>query len=166
MTVLQFKRHDLVTEIIENLSDQSDDVVEALDFLGIDEVKANAFATKIHNNGDKSLLFDIDHSDKGFFSAQNVTSVWLRYFCTGLSNDTIWVKNLQTSQLVRDARYYSRLWASYQIEYVILDLSIKDGAKNNPREFLQMLSDSDFFRMIWQNENLYLFSNEYIGDKF
>lgn len=30
MTVLQFKRHDLVTEIIENLSDQSDDVVEAL----------------------------------------------------------------------------------------------------------------------------------------
>ena len=30
MTVLQFKRHDLVAEIIENLSDKSDDVIEAL----------------------------------------------------------------------------------------------------------------------------------------
>jgi DNA-binding ferritin-like protein len=30
MTVLQFKRHDLVEEIIENLTDPSDDVVEAL----------------------------------------------------------------------------------------------------------------------------------------
>ena len=30
MTVLQFKRHDLVAEIVDNLSDQSDDVIEAL----------------------------------------------------------------------------------------------------------------------------------------
>jgi hypothetical protein len=49
MTVIQFKRHDLVTEIIENLTDQSDEVVEAL---VIGKKKSGAtfsFMTEVNN---------------------------------------------------------------------------------------------------------------------
>ena len=49
MTVIQFKRHDLVEEIIENLTDKSDDVVEAL---VIGKKKSGAtfsFMTEVNN---------------------------------------------------------------------------------------------------------------------
>lgn len=55
--------------------------------------------------------------------------------------------------------YYAELLAYYNIKYLLVDLAIKDGAKNDPKLWLNMLSNSNYFRLIWQKDTLYIFEN-------
>jgi hypothetical protein len=109
-----------------------------------------------------TLLLDLEKPDVSRYSIDSVTSVWIQYFVRGNSGEPrISANKMLLAKLSPDTSYYAGFLASVKIKYLLVDLSIKDGAKSDPRFWLDMLSSSDCFKLIWQKDTLYIFENAY-----
>jgi hypothetical protein len=112
------------------------------------------------DNRTATLLLPLKKPDRSTCSLENVSSVWIQYFVADSSdNASLLIDKIQAVRVRPDTLYYSRLLADVDIRYLMIDLAIKDGAKDNPQLWLDMLNDSKYFKVIWQEDSLYIFEN-------
>jgi hypothetical protein len=112
------------------------------------------------DNGTITLLVNLEKPDLSNYSINNVTSIWIQYFMTSNSDiPRISINKMLVANLSLNTIYYAELLAYNNIKYLLVDLAIKDGAKNDPKLWLNMLSNSNYFRLIWQKDTLYIFEN-------
>jgi hypothetical protein len=112
------------------------------------------------NSGTLSLLLDLEKPDRSTYSIANVSSIWVEYFVANSSdNASLLIDRMQAVKIQPDTLYYAKLLADVNVKYLMVDLAIKDGAKDNPQLWLDMLSNSNYFKVIWQEGSLYIFEN-------
>jgi len=112
------------------------------------------------DNGTVTLLMNIEKPDRSSYLIDNVTSLWIQYLVTDPSHTaTLQINKVQVVKASIDVQYYANLLEKNNIKYLLVDLAIKDGAKNDPQLWLQVLSNSKCFKVIWQKETLYIFEN-------
>jgi hypothetical protein len=112
------------------------------------------------NNETITLLINLEKPDRSRYSIEHVRSVVLQYFVTNSSDiATLQVTKMQVAKMTFDTLYYARFLEYNKIEYLLVDMAIKDGAKSDPKIWLDMLSNSRYFKLIWQKDTLSLFEN-------
>jgi hypothetical protein len=112
------------------------------------------------NNETITLLMALQEPDLSTYSIGNVTSVWIQYFVANSSDTaTLRINKIQAGRVSLDDLYYANFLAENKIKYLLVDLSIQDGAKTNPKLWLDLLNNSDYFKLIWQKDTLYVFEN-------
>jgi hypothetical protein len=110
------------------------------------------------NNGTITLLMNLEKPDFAN-SINNVASIFIQYFITGAGISRIKINKILVVRVSLDTLYYAQLLAHNNIKYLLVDLAIKDGAKSDPKLWLNMLSNSNYFRLIWQKDTLFVFEN-------
>jgi hypothetical protein len=107
-----------------------------------------------------TAILNLTQPDLSYYSIDNVTSVWVRYLVTNSSdNATLQIDKMVVATLLPNTQYYANLWADNNIKFLMVDVAIKDGAENDPSFWLQMLSNSSYFKLVWQKGTIYIFEN-------
>ncbi|MCK4477840.1 glycosyltransferase [Candidatus Bathyarchaeota archaeon] len=87
-------------------------------------------------------------------------SIWIRYLIDDATTpSTITIHKLSKAKITLDTYYYATILANNSIKYIIIDQSIKEGAKTNPTFWLNAINSSTQFTLLWHNETLYIFEN-------
>ena len=87
-------------------------------------------------------------------------SIWIRYLVDdAITPSTITIHKLSKAKITLDTYYYATILANNSIKYIIIDQSIKEGAKTNPTFWLDAINSSTQFTLLWHNETLYIFEN-------
>lgn len=110
-------------------------------------------------NATVTILLPLEEPDRSSYSINNVTSVWVQYFVTETSDATLQIDKILVGRVLIDDLYYADFLNGNNVKYLIVDLAVQDGAKTDPRFWLNLLTDSDYFRLIWKKESLCIFEN-------
>jgi hypothetical protein len=112
------------------------------------------------NEGILTLLMPLSNPSLPNYAINNITSLWIQYLVANYSDiATIQLNRMLVAKLSPNTLYYASLLARENIKYLLVDLAIKDGSKNEPQFWLQMLGDSNCFTLVWQKDTFYIFEN-------
>jgi hypothetical protein len=110
-------------------------------------------------DGSVDILLDLKKPQRSTYSMSNVTSVWMQYRVTPSIGTNMRIEELEAIKATVDSLHYARFLAENEVKFLLVDFSIVEGATSDPALWLQMLSNSNHFSLIWQQDQLYIFEN-------
>jgi hypothetical protein len=105
------------------------------------------------------ILLNLKKPQRSTYSMSNVTSVWIQYLVTPGIEANMRIEKLEAIKATVDSLSYARFLAENEVKFLLVDFSIVEGATSDPALWLQMLSNSNQFSLIWQQDQLYIFEN-------